>query len=65
MPKGRTWIAITAIAACGIAAPIDLKPGSAVRSWLILAPLPVTETAPNETAEVGSLRAGRVGYARR
>jgi CubicO group peptidase (beta-lactamase class C family)/effector-binding domain-containing protein len=54
MPKGRTWIAITAIAVCGIAALIDLKPGAAIRSWLILAPLPVTETAPNEAAELGA-----------
>jgi len=54
MPKRRIWIAIAAIAACGIAASIDLKPGSAVRSWLILAPLPVTGTAPDETAELGA-----------
>src|SRR5271157_2936495 len=54
MPKRRIWIAITAIAACGIAASIDLKPGSVVGSWLILAPLPVTGTAPNETAELGA-----------
>ncbi len=54
MPKGRIGIAITAIAACGIAALTAMKPGAAVRSWLILAPLPVTGAAPDEPAGLGA-----------
>ena len=54
MPQRRIWIAITAIAACGIATVIDLKPGTAIRSWLILAPVPVAGTTPDEAGELAA-----------
>ena len=54
MPQRRIWIAITAIAACGIATLIDLKPGTAIRSWLILAPVPVAGTTPDEAGELAA-----------
>ena len=43
-----------AVAACGIATVIDLKPGTAIPSWLILAPVPVAGTTPDEAGELAA-----------
>ncbi len=53
MPKGRIWIAITAVAVLG-AALIALRHGAEVRSWLILAPVPVAGSEPDETKELAA-----------